>query len=617
MLRLAVKFEDKVRQYAVPKSAARLGSSVDSDLHAPFPGVSKRHLEVTPHADGVLLRDLGSKNGLVSEGRRVEECLLRPGQSVFVGRAALVLEDLSSSDGEHALSLPSSTSDAKRDSDSRATDRGPWTIDDSRLSPAPALRFIREHENKPSATSDRAGQLRQATAALGSETLMIVAQDAELTIESCHGPYPSDAFLEGLAFELAQGRPGPRVFGDALLGRRAPGDPRALIACFDPKLLPLEPWQTEFFEYLADRLLEGTDVPRAAVPTPTAAGSETLQFPPGMIVGSSPALQGLLTHMRATIKSEMNVLLVGETGTGKELFARLVHASGPKSRGPFVAINCAAIPAELLEAELFGVAARVATGVDPRPGLFVQAQGGTVFLDEIGDMPERLQAKMLRVLQEREVLPLGGSAAKKVDARVVAASNRDLAKLVTEGAFRADLFYRLRGLQFHIPPLRERREDLPELVLGFAARSAEKYKRHVTGISRRALALLMEHPWPGNVRELESEVERAVLLCADGGVLQGEHFGGILWLREQLLLRSAAAGVPSVPGIKDSSHARVSVPSDLAQQLDALERQAILRALQETLGNQTRAAKALGVTRNGLALKMRRLGISARPHGPN
>jgi transcriptional regulator with PAS, ATPase and Fis domain len=358
-----------------------------------------------------------------------------------------------------------------------------------------------------------------------------------------------------------------------------------------------EPWQHDFFAYLAEKLLPASTVEkREAVP----ATGDVLRFPPGMVVGSSAAMEGLLTQLRATVRSDLSVLLLGETGTGKELFARLIHDSGPHARGPFVAINCAAVPAELLEAELFGIAGRVATGVDPRPGLFFQANGGTIFLDEIGDMPERLQSKLLRVLQEREVLSLGGSSPRKIDARIVAASNRDLGRLVKEGLFRADLFYRLRGVELHLPPLRARRGDLPALLLAFASRAAAKYGKRIHGVSRRALSALLGHDWPGNVRELEATIERAVLLCPDGGALQREHFGP--------LERASDEPVPSA-----SSPARPDLPASagtLQEQVEALEREAILRALAAAKGNKSKAARLLGITRNGLSLKMERLKIT-------
>ncbi|HVT18534.1 MAG TPA: sigma 54-interacting transcriptional regulator [Thermoanaerobaculia bacterium] len=330
---------------------------------------------------------------------------------------------------------------------------------------------------------------------------------------------------------------------------------------------------------------------------------DELRIPEGMVVGTSPAIADLLAQLRATVKSDLSILLTGETGTGKELFARLIHASGPHGEGPFVAVNCAAIPSELLEAELFGVAARVATGVDARAGLFVQADGGSLFLDEIGEMPERLQAKLLRALQQREVLPVGGSAPRGIDARVISASNRDLGRQVKEGGFRADLYYRLRGLQLELPPLRARREDLPPLILALASRAALKYGRSIRGISRRALALLFEHDWPGNVRELASELERAVLLCPGGGMLRREHFrlGGPAGPRGG----APAGDLPAPPAERTAG----GETRGLRARLEAIEREAVLEALALAKGNRAEAARRLGITRNGLGLKIRRLGI--------
>jgi two-component system response regulator HupR/HoxA len=292
------------------------------------------------------------------------------------------------------------------------------------------------------------------------------------------------------------------------------------------------------------------------------------------------------------------VLLSGETGTGKELFARVVHRSGPAHNGPFVAINCAAIPPELLEAELFGVERHVATGVDPRAGLFIAANGGTMFLDEIGDLEERLQAKILRVLQEREVLAVGATRPRKISVRIVSASNRDLGELVARGRFRADLYYRLRGLEFHIPPLRSRFDDIPLLALEFLARASEEHGKRIAGITDTAIELLKTHPWPGNVRELQSEVHRAVLLCGNGDSLRPEHF----------TLRVPILGCDELDPVALPVSAEREGAS-LRERVDATERDAISRALRKSHGNRSVAAKALGITRNGLANKVRRLGL--------
>ena len=381
MLRLALRFQDQVRYFPVPDRDVRLGAAVGNDLVAPFPGISRRHAKLRAEGGGVLVTDLGSRNGLVRDGRRLNEILLTPGEAVSLGHAVLTLEDVSSSEGETGLQIPLPSAEASASPVARTA--GPPSPDAA--SPAAALRFVRELER--AGLGESFEWLGGARRAVGARSLLVLGDAA---LEACDGPCPSEEDLAA---------PGP-----ALRTRIATG--RSLVALFarDP-----EPWQRDFFDFLAETLLPGPPPPSEGPP----AASDPLRIPNGMVVGSSAAMRDVLAQLRATVRSDLNVLLVGETGTGKELFARLIHDSGPRSAGRFVAINCAAIPAELLESELFGVAGRVATGVDPRPGLFVQAHGGTIFLDEIGDMPERLQAKLLRVLQEREVLPLGGSAPRR------------------------------------------------------------------------------------------------------------------------------------------------------------------------------------------------------------
>ena len=307
------------------------------------------------------------------------------------------------------------------------------------------------------------------------------------------------------------------------------------------------PWQTDLFGLVARKL-----IPHLPMPAPLApcAPSSDLVLPASMILGTSPAMGSLLAQIRATVRSKADVLLTGESGTGKELLARTIHNSGQHPDGPYIAINCAAIPSELLESELFGVQKGVATGVDSRPGRFVQADGGSIFLDEISELADNLQAKLLRVLQEREVLPLGAQSPRRISVRIISATNCDLDEHVRDRRFRADLFYRLRGLRFHVPPLRDRKEDLPELVIAFASVAATEAGKVIRGVSGKALDLLLEHDWPGNVRELQTDVNRAVLTCPDGGVLDPSDFGHVRWVveerRKQALARDEAPS-PSAP----------------------------------------------------------------------
>jgi DNA-binding NtrC family response regulator len=418
------------------------------------------------------------------------------------------------------------------------------------------------------------------------------------------GPLPDGAEVDQLRVALAGASPSGPAAGDLLC--RASAEGGAALALRRQAAGPIRPWQLDFFDFLASK--SGSAATGYGGPQRREARSGgDLVLPPGFVPGPSPAMTQLLTSIRATVHSGLDVLLIGETGTGKELVARLVHDSGPTARGPFIAINCAAIPADLLEAELFGVEARVATGVDPRPGLFVRAEGGTLFLDEIGDMSEPMQAKLLRALQEREVLPIGAHRPKRIHVRVVSASNKPLAELVRAGRFRADLFYRLRGLQFHLPPLRERKEDIPALTAYFATSASDRYGKPVRGVSRRVLELLSHHDWPGNVRELRNEVERAVLLAEEFACLEERHFGSIRWQVEHGPAEAEAAP-PSIATAAPPS-APPGVPRSLAERVDELERRAIREALAASRQNKSRAARLLGITRNGLALKLKRLGI--------
>jgi transcriptional regulator with PAS, ATPase and Fis domain len=319
--------------------------------------------------------------------------------------------------------------------------------------------------------------------------------------------------------------------------------------------------------------------------------ADSLAFPEGHIPGPSAAMANLHAQVRMLLRGDIPVLLLGETGVGKEQLAHVLHLSSTRRRGPFVAVNCAAIPGELLEAEMFGIAKGVATGVSERPGQFQLAQGGTLFLDEIGDMPLPLQAKLLRALQGREIQPVGG-AAVRVDTRVVAATNSDLERKIEQGLFRRDLYYRVAGFVLHVPPLRDRREDIPGLVRAMLCVFARETGRPAPAITAEALRALGAYAWPGNVRELEHEVRRLAYLCPEGETVDSSM------LSEHVLVSTdAAENGPPPSSLKLEAH------------IDHLERRLIRAALVRTGGKRSAAARALGISRNGLAMKMDRLGL--------
>jgi DNA-binding NtrC family response regulator len=598
-----VQNSDQVRFHRLaPDASLTIGSAPDNDIVLRVRGVSRRHAALRRDQQGFVLADLGSKNGLLCDGARVESAVLATNRPVQIGEALLTIEEVPTVDDEAAVGFSGA------EWDSAEFRQRPTARVEPPPSPAAALLLVRQLEQAlASGAEERVPSLFEtARELLGAAALAAVSHQPgeDLVVHRLWGALSEDdaAALAAALTARAAGdsAPTPRILLTFDAG--AHGEP-TLAAVFPAARPPLTDWMADFLSFLGVKLLAPAEVPRPDADSDPPPGE--LYFPAGMVLGGSASMRGLLQQLRGTVRSDLDVLLLGETGTGKELVARTIHASGRTRKGPFVSVNCAAITGEQLEAELFGVEARAANGGGARVGLFVQADGGTILLDQVAELPERLQARLVRVLQEREVLPLGGASPQPIHVRVVSASHRDLALLVDQGSFRADLYYRLRGLQFHLPPLRDRREDIPELVLAFGTAAARKYNKRILGVSRRALALLMEHPWPGNVRELETEVERAVLLCPDGGLLESKYFGTIRWARDQ----RTGAVPPPLGGAPTSAAPPVPGQRTLQEQVDEVERRAILDALAASRGNRSRAARLLGITRNGLALKLKRLSI--------
>jgi two-component system response regulator AtoC len=312
---------------------------------------------------------------------------------------------------------------------------------------------------------------------------------------------------------------------------------------------------------------------------------------PSGIVGHSAALQQALGLARKVARHPSTVLITGESGTGKELIAALIHQAGPRADKPFVAVNCGAIPEHLLESELFGHARGAFTGaVDDRRGLFEEADGGTLFLDEIGELPLALQVKLLRALQEEEIRAVGDNAPRRVDVRVITATARDLEAEVRAGRFRADLFYRVNVVRIQLPPLRDRREDIPDLVHHFIGVYNRKLGLSIRGVAPAAMRLLMEHGWPGNVRELENVVERAMVLT-EGAQVDVDHL-------------PSSVNQPDAAAADDGD-----LDLSVKRRTEALERSLIERALRQTGGNRTRAARLLDLSHRALLYKIREYGL--------
>ncbi len=307
----------------------------------------------------------------------------------------------------------------------------------------------------------------------------------------------------------------------------------------------------------------------------------------GDLVSQSPLMQRLFEVLPTIAASPSTVLILGETGTGKEVLARTIHALSPRKRAPFVAVNCGALPDTLLESELFGYRAGAFTGAKKdKPGRFALARGGSILLDEISETSPAFQVRLLRVLQERTFEPLGATRPETADVRVIVATNKDPAELMRRGAFREDLYYRINVVRIELPPLRRRKEDIPQLAEQFVTRFNQLQKKNIRGISREALALLMAYDWPGNIRELENAIERAFILC-NSTHIEPKHLPAEFYIRP-------------TPGTN---------PQTIREAHDLIDRETIQKTLEKNQFNRLKTAKELGVHKTTLFRKMKQLKI--------
>jgi len=329
-------------------------------------------------------------------------------------------------------------------------------------------------------------------------------------------------------------------------------------------------------------------------------GGFTQTTPGPRLIGRSPVMQQLREMIARVSRSQAPVHIFGESGTGKELVARLIHETGARSEGPFVAVNCGAIPTELMESELFGHKRGSFTGaVADKKGLVQSAEGGTLFLDEVADLPLHMQVKLLRVVQEKTVRPVGESREETVDVRILSATHKNLADLVADGRFREDLFYRINVIELRVPSLRERALDIEELAQAILDRLCRRMRIEVPAISAEAMQALQNYPFPGNVRELENVLERALTLCS-GGRITADN------IKVRANVRPAeAASTQSIAGTTPAP----SGSGGLGDQLEEIERAAIIKALEQTRYNKTAAAKLLGMSFRALRYRVKKLGL--------
>ena len=582
------------RSYPLRPGENWVGSTSGNAVVLPLRGVSRRHALLTLAPEGLTLEDMGSKNGTLVKGVRIQRTRLQAGDEIRVGPVTLRLEEVEPDDAMLAIRVGSGEAPVAglAEGDTTAT----AVHEPGRVSLG-LLEGLVTRACDASAP-DLASLVALLARGLEARSACVFeVHKGEPVALATSGPVPDLSAHRGFADLIRGGGMSDGALRAASLEGEVPlavvtaGPGAERLGLVVAGELPFRRADVEVVLRIVLGLVQRLR-PRALAPPPARpAEPPGLSFPDGYVPGDSPSMRSFYALMRPLLQGDLPVLLLGETGVGKEFLARILHDSSRRRGGPFVAINCAAIPADLLEAEMFGIGRGIATGVVERRGKFQMAEGGTLLLDEIGDMPLELQAKLLRALQEKEVQPVGG-APVAVDIRVIAATNSDLHRRMEEGRFRRDLYFRVAGFALRVPPLRERREDVPALVESFMRTFAREAGKALHGITVKALRALMEYAWPGNVRELEHEVRRLVYLCPAGQAIDSAMIS-------PHVLAAAAPGGPAET-VLDSL--------DLPKNVDALERRLIREALEKAAGNRSQAARLLGISRNGLAIKMERLG---------
>ncbi|MDQ1092282.1 two-component system response regulator PilR (NtrC family) [Xanthomonas sacchari] len=392
------------------------------------------------------------------------------------------------------------------------------------------------------------------------------------------------------------------------IARHYPRTPVAMITAFGSMDLAVEALKAGAFDFvskpvdiqvlrgLVKHALELNNESRAAPPQPAPEQASRL-------LGASAAMDALRSTIAKVARNQAPVYILGESGVGKELVARTIHEQGARAAGPFVPVNCGAIPAELMESEFFGHKKGSFTGAHAdQAGLFQAAHGGTLFLDEVAELPLPMQVKLLRAIQEKSVRPVGAATEVPVDVRILSATHKDLADLVAEGRFRHDLYYRINVIELRVPPLRERGGDLPQLAAAILARLAKSHGRPTPLLSPSALDALSSYAFPGNVRELENILERALAMAEDDQISAAD----LRLPQPGNHARSAAEAAPALPrGVVDIDPSSSALPSYIEQ----LERAAIQKALEENRWNKTRTAAQLGITFRALRYKLKKLGM--------
>lgn len=569
-IRLVARLGDRIVRVPLTPGENLVGSHPSCEVTLPDPAVSRHHAVIVVGEAGIEIADLSSENGTTVDGRALRgKTGVAPGTRLTFGTVDAELEGVPDDDLERAPISPG------RDSPSETGIELPSGGD-------------------------------RTTASVGSVQRWALGVLPELVAEIRRGTGPADLAgrigsslrrclpLVGLQIETADGGV---LFVDGELPPEEDGDHWTRIHAGG--IVVTAGFPASGTRQLHEPILRTAcgllrlGAESAAVEDSEIRGDDTI--PPGRVTWPEPPtvepeVREIYERAEVVAAGDVQVLIRGESGTGKEVLARFIHRASQRADEPFVTLNCAALPADLQESELFGIEEGVATGVQARPGKFELAHGGTLFLDEIGDMAPATQAKILRALQEGEVYRLGSQVPKPADIRVISATNRDLRRLLDEGRFREDLYHRIADWEVELPPLRRRPGDIPNLAAWFLEREATKLDRPVEGISRRALQALSGYAWPGNIRQLEREIARAVLFTSPGELVETSC------LSEEVIHGAS-------PGI-----------DDLKTRVERFERNEIRRTLGRHTGSVSDAAEELGVSVSTLYRKLNRYDLT--PEGP-
>jgi DNA-binding NtrC family response regulator len=558
--RLVAIISGRHHRFPLVRGEQVLGSHPDCGLRLAHSTVSRRHAKIIVDDDGVVIKDLGSRNGIRLGADRVGEERISTGAEIRIGAVPVFLEEIPDDDLEAAVLLAGTEN---------GTPSGDPSADGTTYASGPGERFL--SEKLP-------GLLDRIAEGTGIETAAQLAGEALFDLLPCTqvSVTRGDDDVRGVLFHASRSKSASPE--DIVVTSRGV-DCAIRVSMPNPALAA----GAETLVQAAGAILRVASGHGATTPSPQAPSPQPpLPDPPSL----ASFVKTIYADAARVAQGDVGVLILGESGTGKEVLARYLHRASPRARGPFLGLDCAALPTDLLEAELFGIEKGVATGVDERPGKFELATDGTFFLDEIGDMALETQAKILRVLQSGECYRLGSQRPHRVNVRVVAATNRDLRGMLADGTFRTDLYHRIATWVVELPPLRNRRVDIANLAAFFLTREARKRGLRIKGISRAAIDALLTFSWPGNIRQLENEMARAVLFLEDGELLDTGR------LAEEI----RGAGSDAAPG-------------SLRAFLDRTEKFEISAALDEFERNIDAAADRLGISRATLYRRMKALGI--------